>query len=57
MSLSAVRNLIFVIFHWGRGSGPTAQPPLDPRMFAGYGQLNSTTVLDFLHQASMALAI
>ena len=26
-------------------------------IFVGYGQLNSTTDLDFLHQACMALAI
>ena len=26
-------------------------------IFIGYGQLNSTTVLDFLHQARMTIAI
>ena len=48
------KNLIFVIFHWERGLGPPV-PLLDPRMCVGCGQLNSTTVLDFLHKACMTL--
>ena len=36
---------------------PTSETPLDLLMFVGYGQLNSNTVLDLLHQACMTLAI
>ena len=52
---SIAKKSYFVIFQ-GRGAGPPVLP-LDLRMFLGYDQLNSTTALDFWHQASMTLAI